>query len=60
MPLVFNCSTCCREFLEHEKGKQSPETTLKDVDTNMLINKHFADWLEQNVKFMVLLYNGLT
>ena len=47
--LLFNFSTCCREFLNYEKGKKSPGATLNDADIDMLINKHFADWLEQKV-----------
>jgi hypothetical protein len=56
---LFNCSTRCREFLDHEKGKQSLVANLKDANIEMLINEHFADWLEQKVHSIMLLHNGL-
>ncbi|KAM0841277.1 hypothetical protein ACQ4PT_059122 [Festuca glaucescens] len=38
-----------REFLDHEKGKQSWIANLKDANIERLINEHFADWLEEKV-----------
>jgi hypothetical protein len=57
--LLFNCTTYCRENLDHEKEKQSPVANLEDANVEMLINEHFADWLEQKVHFITLLHSRL-
>jgi hypothetical protein len=57
--LLFNCSTGCREFMDQEKGKQSQTANLKDANIEMLINQHFADWLEQKVHFIMIQDNVL-
>ncbi|KAG2656472.1 hypothetical protein PVAP13_1KG086577 [Panicum virgatum] len=44
-----------REFLDEEKIKHGPSTSLTPSTIEKLINVHFPDWLEQKVNLKIKL-----
>jgi len=53
--LVYNLLSYCREFLDEEKIKHDPSTSLTPSTIEKLINVHFPDWLEQKVNLKIKL-----